>query len=169
MIGNGLAGPLRSRLREELMLTTAIVSIAVAGIGAAVFGGVGAAIVLAAVVNMASGIGRMAFDSIVQRDAPDANQGRAFAKFETRFLLSWAMAGVIPVLVTFPGRVAFLTVGLIGLLAVVLYVQGSRSRSPGRSKARAPSRRPVRGGRPTNPVRRSRPGSARPSGGREAR
>lgn len=170
MIGNGLASPLRSRLREELMLTTAIILIALAGIGAAVFGGVGAAIVLAAVVNLASGIGRMAFDSIVQRDAPDANQGRAFANFETRFQLSWAMAGAIPVLVTFPGRIAFLTVGLIGVLAVVLYIQSSRSRSRprGRSTASASSRRPVRGGPPTNPARRSRPGSARPSGGRGA-
>ena len=76
MLGNGLASPLRSRLREELMLTAAIVLVAVSGLGAAMFGGVGAAIVLAAVANLASGIGRMAFDSIVQRDAPDANQGR---------------------------------------------------------------------------------------------
>ena len=75
----------------------------------------------------------MAFDSIVQRDAPDANQGRAFAKFETRFQLSWAIAGVVPVLVTFPGRVAFLTVGLVGVLAVVLYVRASRARTRGRS------------------------------------
>jgi MFS family permease len=171
MIGNGLASPLRSRLREELMLTTAIVLVAVSGIGAAAFGGVGAAITLAAVANMASGIGRMAFDSIVQRDAPDANQGRAFAKFETRFQLSWALAGVIPVLFTFPGRAAFLTVGLVGLLAVFLYVQSSRSRSRVRSTAtaRVPSRRPGRAGRPTNPARRSRPGSARHSDGREAR
>jgi MFS family permease len=171
MIGNGLASPLRSRLREELMLTTAIVMIAASGIAAAVFGGVGAAIMLAAFVNLASGIGRMAFDSIVQRDAPDANQGRTFAKFETRFQLSWAMAGVIPVLFTFPGRVAFLTVGLVGVLAVVLYIQASRARlrSRGRSAAAIPSRRQGRGGRPTTPVRRSRPGSARPSDGREAR
>jgi MFS family permease len=169
MIGNGLASPLRGRLREELMLTTAIVLIAISGIGAAALGGVGAAITLAAMVNMASGIGRMAFDSIVQRDAPDANQGRAFAKFEVRFQLSWAVAAVIPVLVTFPGRVAFLAVGLIGVLAVVLYIQSSRSRTRGRSTAAAISRRRVRGGPPTNPARRSRPGSARPSGGREAR
>ena len=153
------------------MLTTAIVLIAVTGIAAAVFGGVGAAIMLAAVANMASGIGRMAFDSIVQRDAPDANQGRAFAKFETRFQLSWAIAGVIPVLFTFPGRAAFLTVGLVGVLAVVLYIRASRlrSRSRGRSTAVIPSRRPGRGARPTNPARRSRPGSARHSDGREAR
>ena len=82
-----------------------------------------------AIANLASGIGRMAFDSIVQRDAPDANQGRAFAQFETRFQLSWAVAGVIPVLFTFPGRAAFLTVGLIGVLAVVLYIPVVAARS----------------------------------------
>ena len=170
MIGNGLASPLRGRLREELMLTSAIALIALTGIGAAVFGGVGAAIVLAAVVNLASGVGRMAFDSIVQRDAPDANQGRAFAKFETRFQLSWVVAAIIPVLVTFPGRVAFLTVGLIGVAAVLLYVRSSRSsNSSGRAPSKSSSRRPIRGGPPTDPARRSRPGSARPSDGREAR
>ncbi len=161
MIGNGLAAPLRSRLREELMLTASIVMIAAAGLGAAAFGGVGAAIALAAAANMASAIGRMAFDSIVQRDASHANQGRTFAKFETRFQLSWASAGVVPVLFTFPGRFGFLTVGLVGVLAVVLYIRGSR--------ARVSSRRPARGEPSTSPVRRSRPGSARPSGGREAR
>ena len=168
MLGNGLASPLRSRLREELMLTAAIVLVAVSGLAAAMFGGVGAAIVLAAVANMASGIGRMAFDSIVQRDAPDANQGRAFAKFETRFQLSWALAGVIPVLFTFPGRAAFLTVGLVGVLAVFLFTQSARARLKGRATGVMPTRRPVRGGRPTTPARRSRPRSAGPSGGREA-
>jgi len=149
------------------MLTTAVVLIAVSGIAAALFGGVGAAVVLAAMVNMSSGIGRMAFDSIVQRDAPDANQGRAFAKFETRFQLSWAIAGVIPVLFTFPGRVAFLVVGLTGVASVVVYVRSARARTIGRSNAVVPSRRATRGGRPTNPARRSPPGSARPAGGRE--
>ena len=177
MLGNGLASPLRSRLREELMLTAAIVLVAVSGLGAAIFGGVGAAIALAAVANMASGIGRMAFDSIVQRDAPDANQGRAFAKFETRFQLSWALAGVIPVLFTLPGRAAFLAVGLVGVLAVFLFTQSARSRLRSRSTAAmsrrssgssGSTRRPIRGGPPTTPERRSRPRSAGPSGGREA-
>ena len=181
MVGNGIASPLRHRLREERMLTTAIVMIAVTGLGAAVFGGVGAALVLAAVVNAASGIGRMAFDSIVQRDAPDANQGRAFAKFETRFQLSWVVAGVpadmlapaiangvVPVLVTFPGRVAFLLVGLVGVLAVVLYTRSSRLRTVGRSTATVSRRRLARGEPPTGRVRRSPPGSATRSDGREA-
>lgn len=183
MIGNALASPLRDRLREELMLTAAIVMIALGGIGAAIFGGVGAAIALAAIANLASGIGRMAFDSIVQRDAPEATQGRSFARFETRFQLSWATAGVVPVLLTFPGRVAFLTVGLIGVLAGVLYVQGARRRSGSGARSRRPrpdgglrpprpdgGRRPPRppatrwpapDGPPKDPGRRSRPGSAR--------
>jgi MFS family permease len=161
MIGNGLAAPLRSRLREELMLTASIVMIAVAGLGAAAFGGVGAAIALAAAANMSSAIGRMAFDSIVQRDSAHANQGRTFAKFETRFQLSWALAGVVPVLFTFPGRFGFLTVGLVGVLAVVVYIRGSR--------ARVANRRPVRGEPSTIQGPRSRQGSAKPSGGREAR
>ena len=150
------------------MLTAAIVLVAISGLAAAMFGGVGAAIVLAAVANMASGIGRMAFDSIVQRDAPDANQGRAFAKFETRFQLSWALAGVIPVLLTFPGRAAFLTVGLVGVLAVFLFTQSARARLRGKAPGAISTRRPIRGGRPTTPERRSRPRSAGPSGGREA-
>jgi MFS family permease len=162
MIGNALAAPLRGRLREEVMLAIALVLIAASGLAAALFGGVGAAIALAATTNMASAIGRMAFDSIVQRDAAHANQGHTFAKFETRFQLSWAVAAVIPVVVTFPGRAGFLTVGLLGVLAVVLYVRGSRA-------ARTPSRRPARGGPSTTQGRRSRQGSVRPSGGREAR
>ena len=168
MIGNGLASPLRGRLREELMLTAAIILIAVGGLGAALFGGVGAAIALAGIANLASGIGRMAFDSIVQRDAPGARHGESFARFETRFQLSWAIAGVVPVLFTFPGRVAFLTVGLIGVLAGVLYTQGSHVHLRGRAKKPAPSRRPARGGQPTSRVRRSRPGSAGRSEQREA-
>lgn len=168
MLGNGLASPLRDRLREELMLSSAIVMVAVGGLVAAVFGGVGAAIALAAIVNIASGIGRMAFDSIVQRDAPGATQGRSFARFETRFQLSWAIAGVIPVLLTFPGRVGFLTVGLIGVLAGMLYIEGARLRSHGRPLGRRRPQRPVNrwpapDGQPRGPGRRSRPGSAKRS------
>ena len=64
------------------------------------------AIALAVVVNFAAAIGRLAFESIVQRDAPEANRGRAFATFETRFQLAWAVAGVIPVVIEIPGASA---------------------------------------------------------------
>ena len=45
-----------------------------------------------------------AFESIVQREAPSANHGRAFATFETKFQFGWVVAGVIPVVVEHAGR-----------------------------------------------------------------
>ena len=48
----------------------------------------------------------------MQRDAPHANRGRAFAKFETRFQLCWAAASVVAVAVTPPGQVGSLVIGI---------------------------------------------------------
>ena len=127
MCGNITAPILRRSIREEMMLTIALTVIAGAGISAAVTGGLGTAIVLAFVVNFSCAIGRLAFDSIVQRDAPDANQGRAFARFETRFQLAWVLAGLAPVFFTLPGPVGFLVVGLIGAFAAASYLLGSRA------------------------------------------
>jgi MFS family permease len=126
MIGNILAPRLRRSLREERMLTIAVAIIAVAGLFAAITGGLGMAVVLAFVVNFSGSIGRLAFDSIVQRDAPDANQGRAFAQFETRFQLAWVLAAMPAVAFTLPGSVGFFVVGLIGGVALVIYLEGSR-------------------------------------------
>jgi hypothetical protein len=38
-------------------------------------------------------IGRQGFDSILQRDAPDAARGRAFARFETLYQLLFVSRG----------------------------------------------------------------------------
>ncbi|HET9547974.1 MAG TPA: hypothetical protein VFO97_09070, partial [Desertimonas sp.] len=43
-------------------------------------------------------------------DAPQANRGRAIATFETRFQLSWAIAAMIPVMVTISDRAGALVV-----------------------------------------------------------
>lgn len=106
--------------------------IAVAGVGAAVTGGLFTAVFLALVCNFSSSIGRMAFDSIVQRDAPDANQGRAFAQFETRFQLGWVIAALVPVAFTLPGQLGFLVVGLIGATASATYLLGWRAMKAGK-------------------------------------
>jgi hypothetical protein len=132
MVGNTLAPLARRSLREEVMLTVALIVIALSGLGAAAVGGVMAAIGVAGCVNLSSSIGRLAFDSIVQRDAPDANRGRAFAQFESKFQLSWVLAGALPVLLSLPGQVGFLVVGLMGTFAAVSYVVGERAVSAGR-------------------------------------
>ena len=63
-------------------------------------------------VATASAAGRVGFDSLLQRDGPDAVRGRAFAQFETRFQVAWvvgALFGIIP----FGEGVGLLALGLV--------------------------------------------------------
>ena len=113
------------------MLIGSLAVIAIAGIGTAALGGVVSGMLLAGGVNLAAAVGRLAVDSIVQRDAPGANRGRAFAQFETRFQLGWVVAGIVPVLIHVPGQLGFLIVGIIATAAAVTYVLGSRSAAHG--------------------------------------
>lgn len=124
MTGNAAAPLLRRVTSERTMMVGALVAVAVAAVAAVVLDNVGAAVLLSAVANMASAVCRMAFESIVQANAPDANKGRVFAKFETRFQLSWVLAGVLPTLITMPGWVGFLIVGIAAAVGAAVYLAG---------------------------------------------
>ena len=63
-------------------------------------------------VGVGASAGRLAFDAIVQRDAPDANYGRSFAGFETRFQLLWVIGGFLPVIVPIPAQLGFVVVAI---------------------------------------------------------
>ena len=126
MVGNAAAPMLRRSTREETMLVGSLAFVAVAGVVTALLGGVAGAVLLAASVNLSAAVGRLAFDSIVQRSAPDANQGRAFARFETRFQLAWVLAGVIPVLLRLPASLGFAIVGGIAAFAAITYLVSMR-------------------------------------------
>ena len=65
---------------------------------------------------------KQAFDSIVQRDAPDANRGRSFARFETRFQLVWVIGALIPIVVPIPAE--------LGFVLIVAAVAAVRRRCP---------------------------------------
>ena len=126
LAGNGVAPLIRQRVREEVMLVGALTLTGITGILAALSGGRATAALLSAAVGFSAAVGRLAFDAIVQRDAPDANRGRAFAQFETRFQLAWVIAAFLPVVIPFPGWLGFLLVGLTGAFASASYLFGSR-------------------------------------------
>ena len=158
MTGNAMAPLLRSKLREETMLIVALSTVAVAGFGTAVLGGVVSGMLLAGSVNFSAAIGRLAFEAVVQRDAPDANRGRAFAQFETRFQLGWVGAGLVPVVVQMPGRLGFVLVGIVAVAVAGYYAVGTKAVDGG---ARAPhpfARRRVRRA-PPRPRPRRAPGA----------
>jgi nitrate reductase NapE component len=138
MVGNVVAPRLRKSLREEVMVTVALIVIAVAGFGATLSGGLVAAVLLALVLNFSTSIARMAFDSLVQRDAPDQNKGEVFARLETRFQLAWVVAGLPPVAVAMPGWFGFLVITGIAVAGLVVI-----SGRVGRSTALVRRARPV--------------------------
>lgn len=143
MVGNATASRVRLRIREETMLTISLLVCAAAGLSVAVLGGPIGAVVLAGVLNFMAALGRLSFESIVQRDAPGANRGRAFALFETRFQLTWALGAFVAVAIQVSGTIGFLAVGATAAGAS-FYLAGRR-RAPGvtrRSRGRARGRVP---------------------------
>jgi hypothetical protein len=119
MAGNAVATSIRLRVREETVLAVALVACAAAGLSVAALGGPVGAVLLVGALNLAAALGRLAFESIVQRDAPDANRGRAFAVFETRFQLAWALGAFVAVAARLPGAVGFLVVGVAAVATSV--------------------------------------------------
>ena len=126
LLGNLSAKRLNRLKRIEYLMVIALSIIGVAGLLTALTSVTITALLLMALVNYAAAIGNMAFESIVQRDAPDANRGRALANYYTRFQLMWVAAGIIPVLLELPGVVGFGIVAGIGFSGALIYWVGLR-------------------------------------------
>ena len=99
-LGNLLAPRLRRLVPEERMLLSALLVVAFVGLVTARFGTRPAVAVLAGTIGVAAAAAKVAFDSIVQRDAPEAARGQTFARFETRFQLMWVIGAAAPVVIT---------------------------------------------------------------------
>ncbi len=121
LVGSLLAPKLRDRIREEVIIAAALVALFLVGLLAAWGGGFGSTLLLALGVGMTASAGKLSFDSIVQRDAGDANHGRAFAVFETRFQIFWVLGALIPVVIPMPARVGFILIAIAAAVAVVLF------------------------------------------------
>ncbi len=73
--------------------------------------------------------GKLAFDSLVQREAPDANYGRSFARFEARFQFAWVVGAFIPAVVHLSIPVGGSGVAAAALFALFSYAIGRPGRS----------------------------------------
>jgi hypothetical protein len=126
LLGALVAPRLRRSVSEERILTGSLVFVAFGGALCAWYGSRAAGAALAGVVGVSAAAGKLAFDAIVQRDAPDAGRGRAFARFETRFQLAWVAAALPPVLVPFPRRAGMAALAIAAGVGAVVYVAGRR-------------------------------------------
>ncbi len=126
LVGSVLAPRVRRILPEERILLGTLACLMVLAALAAVSGGLLGACLLAASVGMGANAAKLAFDSLVQRDAPDANFGRSFAGFETRFQIVWVLGGFLPVIVPIPAQLGYAMVAIAAGFAAFAYATGVR-------------------------------------------
>ncbi|MEO6628152.1 MAG: MFS transporter, partial [Aquihabitans sp.] len=124
LFGAGAAPRIRDHASEENLLTASLGIVAVGGVLSLLLGDVLGAAVLGSSVGFSAATGKLAFDSILQRDAPDANRGRAFAKFETRFQVMWVLGALLPVGLAINARPGFAVVLAAALIGLGLYAVG---------------------------------------------
>jgi len=121
MIANTVAPLLRRFMSERKLMMFAYLAIGMTGVIAGVVGGITAGIILIAVTNGMGSVGRLAFESVIQREAPDVNRARVFVRFETRNQLAWVGFGLIAVILTLPGAVGFAFVGVTCIAGSVYF------------------------------------------------
>ncbi len=140
-LGGAVTSPkLRAMVKEEKILAGSLAGVGVAGFLAALAGGLVGAAIIAFAVGLAGAMGKQSFDAIVQRDAPEANLGRSFARFESQFQLLWVFGAVIPVVIPIPQRLGFLGLaGTAGFAAVSYYL--GRDPAPSVAAPRAATER----------------------------
>lgn len=131
LVGNLSAKRLSKVEPIELLIVGGLIIIGGAGIFSALTATTVTAMLLMMFVNYAAAVGNMAFESVVQRDAPDANRGRALANYYTRFQLMWVAAGIVPVLLELPGALGFAIVAGIGFSGAGVYWVGLRQLARG--------------------------------------
>ena len=134
MVGNLMARGLRRRVDEERMLAGALVTASLVTGAAVAVGGHIAGVIVAAAVNLSLAVGRLSFESIVQRDGPVSNRAHAFATFETRFQFGWVVAATLAVLVDMPGLIGLGYLAVVLGVASVAYVMGSGADLPARRR-----------------------------------
>lgn len=143
LVGAGVAPFVRHHLREELLLLGATAVAVLAGISGAVLGGLVGQSALAFLVAVAASSGKQAFDAVVQRDAPDANRGRSFARFESRFQVAWVLGAFVPVVIPLPTQVGGLIVAVMAAAAGAFFAIGMSAVRRGETPPRLPTARQV--------------------------
>lgn len=125
-LGNIAAPWMRRRFHDERLLEVALGAPAIACAFAIV--GVSRPMVttIALVIGVAGSLARRAFDSLLQRTAPDALRGRMFARYETWFQLGWVAGALIATAITLTTRVSMGFLTALFVPAMALYLRSAR-------------------------------------------
>jgi len=99
LVAMGIGSMIGSRAPEMLLFTMLAIATVVTA-GCAWFFGFGAALIVAFVAALGTGLAKLAQDSIVQREISEDVRSSAFAVSETLHQLSWVVGGLAGLLVS---------------------------------------------------------------------
>lgn len=125
-LGNVVAPMLRTRYREVRLVAGSLIALAIVAVFAALGPSRPNVLVVATVLGGAASVARQGFDSLVQSQAPDANRGRSFARFETRFQIGWVLGAIAAVAGRIPIQLSMAIVAGALLPASTLYLRAIR-------------------------------------------
>jgi predicted MFS family arabinose efflux permease len=132
VIGVLLVGRLRRVLSEQQMLAASLWLVAAAGLLGWVFPHQAIQALVALAVGAAGAVAKPSFDALVQRHVRESDQGRAFARFETRLQLMWVIGSLVGVVVslTIPaGNLVLAVVAMVGALSYMSALHSAANRA----------------------------------------
>ncbi len=144
--GSIVAPQARGVISEERMLAVALTLVTVTGLTAALVASRPMSAVVALLVGVSASAGKLAFDALVQRESDEYRRASSFARFETRFQLSWVVGAIIPVIFEIPFPLGFGLIGMVAALTLVSYIAGDATLArieAAKSAARRGWRQPV--------------------------
>ncbi len=121
-VGAVVVPRLRRGTNEEWLIASALLLGAGASLIAQSNFGLDLAAVLAGAVGIVASATRLGFEALVQREAPEAARGRAFARFETLFQLAWVIGAALPTVAPIGIRGGLIAASVLYLLTAVVFM-----------------------------------------------
>jgi MFS family permease len=121
-LGNIIGPRVRRRVREESMLVGAAAVVAVVAAVMTQNPNRYGSAALAGVLGLVTAAGKLAFDSLVQRDVMESIRAKTFARFEAAFQLVWVVGALIPVVLTIRTAFGFALLATATAVAAIWYV-----------------------------------------------
>ncbi|HEY5108445.1 MAG TPA: MFS transporter [Acidimicrobiales bacterium] len=132
VIGVLLVGRLRRVLSEQQMLAASLWLVAAAGLLGWLFPHQALQALVAVAVGAAGAVAKPSFDALVQRHVRESDQGRAFARFETRLQLMWVIGSLVGVVLSLSipaGNLVLAVVAMVGALSYMSALHSAADRA----------------------------------------
>jgi hypothetical protein len=133
-LGTALGAWIKTRAPELIAIASLCATVAV-GIATAIWFVLFTAALALLIASLASSIGKLALDSVIQHDVADDVRTSAFARSETVLQLSWVLGGFIAILLPSNGNLGLALGSFVLLTVLVITVHAVRT-SPARGIAR---------------------------------